>query len=381
MPHVYSYPPDHLDCLPGTDDGVDLQDLHLNFNPERPQERFRAAGFKAALIPEAAARLPAAVPWPNGKAPQATPLAMPPAEADDLSRFRGYDAVVVTWTAAEAAALAALFTPGFRTLDWYEYRHHLSAYLPLITGRRAPFNDARTEMARSYHSLGLYFPCQIGPAKVLVFKSGLHLQCDGPATPVRLLMDEIASAVRPKVFITTGAGAAIGPEVAPGDVIIGGLTRFCCTAQFKKEPWKFASYPTSTVPARALAAITPALTTINAAKVPHARPVPKIWSLPTDEVVTTDFVGCDDTTNRHELRGLGRVCDTSDAMVGQALQTYPSLKWFAIRSACIPQMANPYQDIAAVDQAAAVMYARYGAVTTAASAIACWAVIDAIANP
>jgi len=120
---------------------------------------------------------------------------------------------------------------------------------------------------------------------------------------------------------------------------------------------------------------------INAAKVPHARPVPKIWSMPTDEVVTTDFMGCDDTTNRHELRGLGRVCDTDDAMVGQALQTYPSLKWFAIRNACIPQMANQYKDIAALDQAAAAVYARYGAITTAASVIACWAVIDAIANP
>jgi hypothetical protein len=236
-------------------------------------------------------------------------------------------------------------------------------------------------MARSHHLLGLYFPCQIGSVKVLVFKSGLHLSGDGPATPVRLLMDEVASTVRPKVFITTGAGAAIGAEVAPGDVIIGGLTRFCCLAQFKNEPWKFATYPTSTVPAKALAAITPALTAVNAARVPQARPVPKIWSMPTDEVVTTDFVGCDDTTNRHTLRGLGRVCETDDAMVGQALQMHPSLKWFAIRNACVPQMANPCQDIAAVDQAAAAMYARYSAITSAASVIACWAVIDAIANP
>jgi len=103
--------------------------------------------------------------------------------------------------------------------------------------------------------------------------------------------------------------------------------------------------------------------------------------MPTDEVVTTDFVRCDDIKNRHALQGLGRVCDTDDAMVGQALQTYPSLKWFAIRNACIPQMANQYKDIAALDQAAAAVYARYGGITTAASVIACWAVIDAIANP
>jgi hypothetical protein len=34
----------------------------------------------------------------------------------------------------------------------------------------------------------------------LLFKSGLHLAYDGPATPTRRLMAEIAQAVRPKVI-------------------------------------------------------------------------------------------------------------------------------------------------------------------------------------
>ena len=85
-----------------------VDDLILNYDPEHPQERFRQAGLEAAMK-SSTGRLPGPVPWPQGHAPTAAPLAQPPAESDDLSRFHGYDAVVVTWTAAEAAALAVLF--------------------------------------------------------------------------------------------------------------------------------------------------------------------------------------------------------------------------------------------------------------------------------
>ena len=150
------------------------------------------------LVPGAA--LPRAVPWPAGAAPTPAPLAKAPATSDDLSRFKGYDAVVVTWTAAEASAMATLFTPGRPLAEWYEYRHKVASYEPLVTGSKAPFNDRSSEMARYYHSLGLYFPCTIRGQRVLLFKSGLHLDYDGPAYPVRKLMAEIAQAVAPKAY-------------------------------------------------------------------------------------------------------------------------------------------------------------------------------------
>jgi nucleoside phosphorylase len=360
---------------------LNVDDVRLNYNPERPQERFKAAGLAGALVKDASDRLPSSVPWPAGKAPTPTPLPAAPAATDDLTKFKGYDAVVVTWTSAEAATLAALFTPGYLTSAWYEYRHNIDAYIPLVTGGTAPFNDKQADMARYYHSLGLYFPCKIGQAKVLVMKSGLHLDYDGPATPVRQLMNEIASAVQPKIFITTGTGGGIGADVALGDVVIAGQTQFFCTTQFKNEPWKAAVYKTTPVPAAALTAITPSLTSVNAAKIPNARPTPKIWSAPTDTIVTTDFFGFDDSTDYYKLQAPGhRACDMGDAMVGQALQAQPKLKWFAIRNASDPQMPNPNHDIEAANQAAAQIYSKYGAFTTAASVIASWAVIDAIIN-
>ncbi|HTN71606.1 MAG TPA: hypothetical protein VMO00_11005 [Methylomirabilota bacterium] len=359
---------------------IDVEDLWLNYNPEEPQERFKTANVEAALVPMASARLPSPVPWPAARKPTPAPLQKAPPETSSLTAFRGYDAVVVTWTAAEAATLAALFTPGHPTLDWYEYRHGVGAYIPLVTGGRAPFNDTQPDMARYHHSLGLYFPCMIGKAKVLLFKSGLHLDYDGPATPVRKLMAELVQAVQPKVFITTGTGGGIGKEVALGDVIIAAETRFVCTTQFKNEPWKAASYKTSPIPAGALAAITPDLTQVNASQVPNARPTPKIWASAGDAIATTDFFGFDDSTDHFKLQGLGRACDMGDAMVGQAMQQHAGTKWFAIRNASDPQIPNPTNDIKAAENEAGKIYSKYGAFTTAASVIATWAIIDATVN-
>jgi len=355
---------------------VDVEDLRLNYDPEAPQERFKAAGVEAAFL-SASERLPEMVPWPKATTPTAVQLKKAPAESDDLSRFKGYDAVVVTWTAAEAAALAALFTPGVKVADWYEYRHNIDAYIPLVTGARAPFKDTAKDMARYYHSLGLYFPCRIGKANVLLMKSGLHLDYDGPATPVRKMIAEVVQGIEPKLFITTGTGGAIGKNVELGDVVIAGHTKFHCTTQFKNEPWAAASYATSPLPAGAIKAITPDLTKVNAAKVLNGRKVPKMWDSFADAIVTTDFFGFDDSTDHYKLQGQGQACDMGDAMIGQALQASPKVKWHAIRNASDPQIPNPENNIEQAKQESGRIYSKYGVFTTAASVIATWAVIQA----
>ena len=358
---------------------LDVDDVVLNFDPARPHARFRAMGLPADIL-VASAALPDPVPWPSGSAPTPAPLPKPPAVTDDLTRFKGYDAVVVTWTAAEASAMATLFTPGHPLANWYEYRHNVSSYEPLVTGAKAPFNDRSAEMARYYHSLGLYFPCTIQGQRVLLFKSGLHLDYDGPQFPVRRLMTEIAQAVEPKVFITTGTGGGIGANVKLGDVVVAGTVRFDCKTQFKSEPWATASYTPSALPAGALAAMTPALMGVNAARISGARPTPQIFSSPGDAVVTTDFFAFDDSSDNYGLQGLGRACDMGDAMVANALQSFKSLSWYSIRNASDPQIPNPDKDISEASKQAAVIYARYGGLTTAASLIATWAIIQAGAH-
>ncbi len=358
--------------------GIDVDDVALNFDPSEPQARFREQGLFAAFSTPKAL-LPVAAPWPAESAPSAAPFATPPAETADLSLFRGCDAVVVTWSVAEAAALAALMTPGWPLSTWYPYRHDVETYIPSVTGAKAPFNSLFAEMARYRHSLGLYFPCRIGAARVLLFKSGLHFNYDGRGVPAHRLMTEIAAVVAPKMFITTGAGGGIGVDMAPGDVIIPGTVRFHCRSQFASARWADASYPTSPLPAGALDAITPALTAANAERIEGGRTTPRIFSAPADAVVTTDGFAFDDSTNHFGLQGLGRACDMADAMVGNALQAYPDIAWHSVRSVSDAQISN-LPDMAAAGEEAAQAYARNGALTTAASVIAVWAIIHSAAN-
>jgi hypothetical protein len=355
---------------------LSFADVRLNYDPAAPQQRFRDSGLEAAFL-SPSAQLPTALSWPEGGAPKAVPLTPAPAATDDLTRFKGYDAVVVTWTSAEASALAALMTPSHPVSAWYEYRHDVAAYIPLVTGKMAPFNDSSAEMKRYYHSLGLYFPCQIGSAKVLLIKSGLHLAYDGPATPVKKLMAEIAAAVKPKIFITTGTGGGVGADVLLGDVIVGGRVRFDCTGQFKNEPWHNASFNASALPAGGVGAATPALLKTNASRIPNARSTPKIWSDPTDTIVTTDCFAFDDSTDHYRLQGLGQVCEMGDAMVASALQGIAGLSWYAVRNASDPQIPNPTNNLKEAEQQAAQIYAKYGGLTTAGSVITTWAIVRA----
>ena len=171
--------------------------------------------------------------------------------------------------------MATLFTPGHPTADWYEYRHDVASYAPLVTGAKAPFNDSSADMARYYHSLGLYFPCTIGDKRVLLFKSGLHLDYDGPQYPVRKLMAEIAQAVEPKVFITTGTGGGIGADVKLGDVVDRGDGQVRLPASIQERALGESELSRHRpLPAGALAAMTPALMGVNSARIPGARADP-----------------------------------------------------------------------------------------------------------
>jgi nucleoside phosphorylase len=362
------------------------EDLRLNFNPRQPQPRFQS-DLSAQAKEAVGNRVAHDVLWPTATGPVPKPLTPAPAETDDLSRFAGYDAIVMTYTSAEADTLATLFTPQHPLSSWYEYRHKIDDYIPLVTGKAAPFNDARDH--RYYHSLGLYFPCTIGKARVLLVKSGLHLDHDleevTPATviPFSKLLVELMQTVKPKLFVTTGTGGGIGSEVQLGDVVVAGHVRFDCRFQFKNEPWRDAAYKTTPLPNGALELMTPALLDVNGARIAQATPIPgrarpKIWSSATATIVTTDKFAFDTANNQpYQLQGLGQACDMGDAMVGQVMAGFQGVSWFAIRNASDPQMpVPPNQGFKGVDAESNYIYSTYGAITTAASVVASWGIIS-----
>lgn len=360
---------------------VSIETLLLNYNPGPFATTHEFMGRKNAFPALPSSPLPDQVPWPVANAPRPEPLNPLPADADALSRFAGYDAVVMTYTAKEAETMATLFTPGYPLKTWYQYRHNLTAYIPLVTSPQAPFN--LPDWPRYYHSLGLYFPCRIGEARVLLFKSGLHLDHDGPAIPFRRLVDEVMRAVRPKCFISTGTSGAIGADVALGDVVIPGRVRFYCTEKFSDAtqfPWSVNTYSPTPIPNAALAAISPALTSVNARKINNdynARSVPKIWSDASDVIVTTDFYQWDNTADTFRLQGKGRACEMCDAMVGDVMQSYPRTPWFLVRNCSDPQIPA-MGDRRREKSLAGEISLKYGGYTTAASVIATWAIIRAL---
>jgi nucleoside phosphorylase len=225
-------------------------------------------------------------------------------------------------------------------------------------------------------------------------KSGLHLDHDletvTPETvmPYSKLLTEMIQTVSPTVFITTGTGGGVGSDVKLGDVILAGKTLFDCRYQFKNQPWRNASYATTPVSEKALGLITPNLLAVNAAKVAAATPIPglaqpRIWSGDAATIVTTDKFAYDTATNQpYQLQGLGQACDMGDAMVGQVItEQFKKISWYAIRNASDPQMPVPAdKGFSSVDSESNYIYSTYGALTTAASVIASWAIVAATFN-
>jgi len=133
-------------------------------------------------------------------APVPVPLLQKPQPTDALPAC---DYLAVTWTVAEAKALADVLTPGCDSrTDWYPYAKDFdSIYAPLIR-KGAPAYDSRR--------LGSYFLTEIGGKKVLCYKSELHMSQDGPKLPVRLLWKQLIAETQPKMVITTGTAGGIG---------------------------------------------------------------------------------------------------------------------------------------------------------------------------
>jgi len=357
----------------------------LDYDPTNPQPEFFATATEmAATLASAAVTQP--VPFPAGLAPKPVAPGNPPSSQDPLPTA---DVLVVTWTVAEAVALATLFTPGVPLAQWFEYTHNLDVFIPKVKGKSAPFNDP--SHPRYYHSLGLYYPVQLVGKSVLCFKSGLHMDYDGPAIPILDLWNQILDETGAKLVITTGTGGAVGANVLLGDVIVAGQTVFDCTTKFKNEPFKSASYDTTALANPPNTRITPDMTKPNASKlqtsnVPlHADGLPVFFypgsAIAVPKIVTTDSFEFDDTTDSAGLQALGNVCDMGDASLGLFLSTRANPpKWAAIRNASDPQM-NGNDSPAQQAKDAHSIYIAYGPFTTAASVLATWGVICGESGP
>jgi hypothetical protein len=340
--------------------------------------------------------------WPAGLAPVAQALPGEPTPFDPLPEA---DYLVITWTVAELEALAAVLTPGVSRDAWYRYaRGFEESYLSQIRPR-AP--------ARAARRLGSYYLTRIGTARVLCFKSELHLNQDGimqpsgfATLPVKDLFKQLIREVKPKLVITVGTAGATYPEHHLGDVFVTRAATFHCRSEFARAPFNHKTYRSDfALQTAAFASARELLRFQDAhlvepdfgpptAHYPDAshlvlgfknRPSIRIdggggpGDLPAFQpILTTDTFEFGTTGNKLEELGCG--VEMGDAVLGLAVEELgTSQRWLVIRNASDPAInaALPHGPRPFDVQAhwAVWYYESFGFWTSVNSAIATWAVV------
>src|SRR5262249_34287231 len=208
-----------------TIDDVQLAQHIIEFDPSNPDTYAPWTELSPATLGTTHPALQP-IPWPEAEAPLPRPCPPPRSPASPRPQA---DYLVVTWTVAEAQALADVLPPGHPSFTWYPYTHFFASNYERDIRPGAPASKSKR--------LGTYFPLTIGAKKVLCFKSELHLSQDGIKLPVRKLWHQIIAETRARVVTTTGTAGAIGRDVKLGDVVLGRTVRFHCSRTFAHDPF------------------------------------------------------------------------------------------------------------------------------------------------
>jgi nucleoside phosphorylase len=306
----------------------------------------------------------AAIPWPKDLAPVHQQY-----NSDPDQPLPAADVLVVTWTTAEAQALADVLTPGLASRSWQPYARNWSEYEPQLTGRSP---------ARDEHCMAHYALSTIGSTKVVVAKSELHLATDATSAPVIQLWRQLVGDCKPRLVVSTGTAGGIGAQTQLGDVFCVTSAKFNCTQALASKPWAQERYQDAALAAGPNADCFATLVAANAAQL---RPVATRDPVLTfgGDVETVDYFAFANTTDSYGLVSNdpdAHTVEMDDATLPLALSTISAApRWCSVRNASDPQVSSSLGDLEAQKAWAAKIYAEYGYWTTVASAIGSWAVI------
>lgn len=349
----------------------------IDYNPL--EDDVSGVGLAAATVQKHAI---APIPWPAVGEPQKDAgFVFKGADAE----LPAADAVLFTWTNAEANAMAAVLTPGVWAAPpshwvgpaWYEYTNQWASKFAGRSTARGP--------ASTGHYIGKYMPVIVGGKRVLLFKSNFHLARDDLSLPVKDMFKQVLEQTGAKLAITTGTAGAIGDKLQLGDVVVTNTAHFKLDGSFKKAPYngRTVTGPFTPKATASLNLVNSSLVKANAAilkkaSIPPKRARPRIF-LPatigeTGEpavIVTTDKFEYDDAANTFALQNLGAMVEMGDAVLGLACEELAAqVDWLAIRNASDPQMPAGATEAQSSD-----IYARYGYWTSIPSVLASWAVV------
>jgi hypothetical protein len=328
------------------------------------------------------------IPFPMGLVP--TPLALTPAPAADAALPEA-DYAVVTYTDAEAMALADVLTPGVKWTDWHPYsRDYDERYRPQVGPNGPSLRSGR---------LGSYCLTRVGGHRVLVFKSELHLNTDWKnlpdgqvSLPVRDLYKQLITEAAPRVVLTTGTSGGVSCNMHLGDVVVTRAARFHCRREFRNAPFREAVYKSDWAVPTGLRQTAHKLMQAFAGRLNAGAGAPASQcgcsgpGHPTEIVldgeggfpafhptVTTDYF--EYGTSDNGLDGLGMDVEMDDAVLGLAASEIDNPpRWACVRNLSDPAIngsLSPRQQT----QCAVFYYRKYGYWTTVMSALTVWCIV------
>lgn len=312
---------------------------------------FRPLGVKLAPIP-----------WPDGLAPEPQQFSLssdgslPPA-----------DVLVITWTVAEAMALAGVLTPGHASDSWAAYTKNFGMYVHMLTGRSP---------ARASQRLGSVSYTRIAGRTVCCLKSELHPATDGIELPAAAMVSQALADTGAGLVITTGTAGGAGDGTVLGDVNVATAIHADFTTKLKGHPWSQQLWGTAALTAEQReilsGGILPGLLAVNGGRLlaSYAPRPPVAWF---GHVVSTDFFAYADETDHYGLLAYDpgiRAVEMDDAAV--AVGADGRVKVMSVRNASDPVMPDASH---ASSSEAASIYRKYGFYTTVNSAICVWALI------
>ena len=312
------------------------------------------------------------IPWPASM----TPKPWKPVLVNET--LPAADILVVTYTAAEADALADVLTPGVKRSSWLPYVHgwdHIVAHLT----DRSPAREAKC-LAQVYATI-------IDNVSLLLVHSELHLSTDGETLPIRTLLAQMIGEVSPDLVVTTGTAGGVGTEVL-GDVLVTGAAKFNCTRTFAKMAWaqqRFVSDYHYDIPlgARVFTETWPELVAANAGRLHESGYAPRPPRIVLGDVETVDYFAFADVGDSYGVvRDDPQVAmeEMDDAVVALVCEEdlHGAQAWVSVRNASDPQMGDG--SLSEQKHAAEEIYERYGYYTSIGSVLAVWALAASMAG-
>jgi nucleoside phosphorylase len=319
---------------------------------------YKPAGSDAELSP---------IPWPAGLEPVAQPSIVEP----DGSLPQA-ECLIVTFTAAEAMALADVLTPKIPHAKWPFYSKGFASYEADLTSR-SPAKEVRR--------LGEFCVTVIGGVRVACFHSQLHPATDGVQLPLSRLIQQLVADTGATQIITTGTAGG-GPGTILGDVVNATAIHADCTTRLKGQPWSNEEWATTTPsPAQAvkLGELAPLLAA-NAHRLP-AEYTTRALEVQTGHCVSLDFFGFYSLDDHYGLLKYDSQlrCEEMDdfavALGVSKIDNPPAL--FSLRCASDPPMKDGSE---ASMKLAEQIYQRYGYTAALGSVIACWALVAGLSD-